>query len=143
MTALRDGDTATLLAPTETDPPIQVIDAWVSTTLRALPDPERLRAVLVAHELFVAARSRRAAPYVVRLSIVDRRQTLVVAIDDATADTAAVTEAGSVGALLAAALSGRCGVEQRARARTTWAELPFDVGRLRLLPPRTDRRGAR
>lgn len=141
MTADRNADTATLLVPTEHDPPIQVVDAWVGVTLRELTAPERLRAVLVAHEMVAAARARRAAPYVLRLGVVDRHRTLEVAVDEATAEATADAVPDPAGPLLVAALAGRHGVEQRARARTTWAELRFDVGRLRLLPPRQPRPG--
>lgn len=127
-------DTATLVIPTETDPPAEVVDAWVSATLRALPAPERLRTGLVVHELLADGGS---APYVVRLDLVDRQRTLVVSVD-----TTAGPDDPCSSPLLVAALSRRWGVERRRRARTTWAELDLDAGRVLLYPPRQPRPGS-
>lgn len=119
----RDDD-ATLVVPTETDPPAEVVDAWIHAALRHLPPPARLCAALVANELVTDARGRRAAPYVLRLSVLDRRSTLAVAVDCVTGSDEPV-EAASL--LLVAGLCTRWGVERRLAARTTWAELTVDA----------------
>ncbi|WP_154814747.1 hypothetical protein [Actinophytocola xinjiangensis] len=136
----RDDD-ATLVVPTETDPPTEVVDAWIHAALRRLPAPARLRAALVARELVADARGRRAAPYVLRLSVLDRRSTLAVAVDCATAaDEPMVTSTE----LLVSGLCTRWGVERRLSARTTWAELTVDAsGPLRLHAPDQPRPGFR
>lgn len=128
-------DTATLVIPTDTEPSVDVVDAWLNLTLRGLPALQRLRTVLVVRELLGHGRS---APYVVRLSVVDRGHTLAVSVDDATTAPAGPDPAG----LIVAALATRWGVEQRRQARTTWAEFHLDEPRLRLFPPRQPRPGS-
>lgn len=126
-------DDATLVVPTETDPPAEVVTAWIYAALRDLPAPARLRAALVADELLTDARARRAAPYVLRLTVLDRRSTLAVAVD-CTATSETPVPAASL--LLVSALSTRWAVERRRTARTTWAELTVDAeGPLRLRLP--------
>jgi hypothetical protein len=126
-------DDATLVVPTETDPPAEVVEAWIHAALRDLPAQARLRAALVAHELVTDARARRAAPYVLRLTVLDRRSTLAVSVDCAAASDASVP---GTSLLLVAGLCTRWGVERRLSARTTWAELTVDAPRpLRLHTP--------
>jgi len=128
----RDDD-ATLVVPTETDPPAEIVEAWIHSALRRLPAPARLRAALVAQELVADARGRRAAPYVLRLSVLDRRSTLAVAVDCATSADEPMPAANR---LLVSGLCTRWGVERRLAARTTWAELTVDApGPLRLHAP--------
>jgi hypothetical protein len=127
----RDEDGATLVVPTDTDPPPDVVEAWVCAALRELPEPLRLRATLVTLEL--VARARRCPPYVVRLIVLDRRRTLAVSVEDCTPASGA--EAADADLTLVAGLSSRCGVEQRARARTTWAELAAENGSILLGGP--------
>jgi hypothetical protein len=126
MTAYRGNDGATLVVPTETDLSPGAVAAWVRAALGGLPEPAGLRAVLVTLDLVHGARARRAAPYVVRLTTLDRRRTLVVHVDDCTpAHAGCATDTSPV---LAAALSSRWGVQQRRRGRTTWAELAIHTG---------------
>lgn len=114
-------DGATFVIPTETDASLDLLEEWLALALVELPQPIRLRAALVTLDLVAAARTRHAAPYVVRLSTLDRRRTLVVSVDDGTA--AHDDRSPDPTLSLVAGLSTRWGVEQRVRARTTWAEL--------------------
>jgi hypothetical protein len=114
-------DSATFVIPTETDPSWDMLEGWLHMALLDLPQPVRLRVALVALDLVASARTRQGAPYVVRLSTLDRRRTVVVAVDDST--PVLQDSPGDSSLVLVAALCTRWGVEQRIRARTTWAEL--------------------
>lgn len=133
MIHARDEDGATLVVPTGTDPPTGVVDDWVRAALRDLPETFRLRATLVTLDL--VERARRCPPYVVRLTVLDRRRTLAVSVEDCT-PAPGVDETGLT---LVAGLSTRWGVEQRARARTTWAELAAETGSILLGGPEQPR----
>jgi hypothetical protein len=126
MTVPPREETATLVLPTEDDPPAEVIAAWILQALSELPASARLRATVVAHELLTAARHRRSAPYVLRLTTRDRR-TLAVTVDDCDPEP----DDGS-NLVVVAGLADQWGVERRRRARSTWAELAVDspAGRL-------------
>lgn len=127
----RGEDDATLVIPTETDPPADAVAAWIHAALQQLPAPARLHAALVAHELLTDARGRRSAPYVLRLTTLDRRATLTVSVDDCTTDPDHPDE----NLVLVSGLCARLGVEQRRRGRTTWAELVVDAPDVRLSRP--------
>ena len=117
MTRPSGEENATLVLPTEDDPPAEVVAAWILQALSDLPAPARLSATVVAHELLTAARRRRSAPYVLRLTTHDS-QTLAVSVDDCDPEPDDGPDL-----VLVAGLSTRWGVERRRQARTTWAEL--------------------
>jgi hypothetical protein len=119
-------DGATLVLPAENGLPSHAVDEWVHAALGELPAPARVLAALVTHELLANARRSWSAPYVVRLTALDRRGTLAVLVDDCTpAEREAEPDPNLA---LVAALSTRWGVEQRRYGRTTWAELSVDRG---------------
>jgi len=122
-------ENATLVLPTEHDPPAEVVAAWILRALSELPAPARLRAAVVAHELLTAARRRGSAPYVLRLATLDRR-TLGVSVDDCDPEPD-----DGPNLVLVDGLSTRWGVERRSRGRTTWAELAVELPQGRLCRP--------
>ncbi|MGH3758042.1 hypothetical protein [Actinophytocola sp.] len=129
----RGEDSAVLLLPTDDEPSDELVAAWVHGALRDLPALPRLWASMVTGELVAAARGRMAAPYVLRLTVMDGRRALAVLVDECTAQPDDSLSDPSL--VLVAGLSTRWGVEQRPRARTTWAELALEVPVVGLTPP--------
>lgn len=133
-TLYRYEDRATLIMPTELDPPMDVIRGWIRGALGDVPVVARLHATLVADELVTNARRHGRAPYVLRLAVRGGGRTLLVSVDDCAAE---LGESWSLrtGLVLVGGLSRRWGVERRRRAKTVWAEVLLDGPVLDLAAP--------
>lgn len=130
---------ATLIIPAADDPPVDVVRCWVLDALATVSATARLRTALVVEELVANARRHARPPYVLRLVLGGEHRALRVFVDDCAPDFR-VPRPGA-GLALVDALSRTWGVEQRARAKTVWAEVALDVPAAGLVPPPQPRPG--
>jgi len=130
------GQTALLVIPTDHLPRAAAIHAWIRGALGNLPAPARLHAAVVTSELVTTARRLGRPPYVLQLTVVDYPDRadhgLLVTVDDCTPELPASLDADLI---LVRALSRRWGVDRRVAAKSVWAELAFDAGRITLTTP--------
>lgn len=117
---------ATLIIPTDDDPPMEVVLCWLFGALVGVPVLPRLHVALVAAELVDNARQHGSPPYVLRLALDEPQRAIGVCVEDCTQDSAQPWPSGA-GLVLVEGLSRAWGVERRARAKTVWAEVPLGV----------------
>lgn len=132
---------ATLIIPAEDDPPVDVVRCWVLGALVDVPLVPRLRTALVVEELIANARQHAEPPYVLRLVLDGEHRALRVFVDDCVPEFPAPGADGGAGLVLVDALSRDWGVEQRARAKTVWADVALGVRASGLVMPPQPRPG--
>lgn len=125
---------ATLIIPTDDDPPMEVVHCWLLGALIGVPVIPRLHVALVAAELVDNARRHGHPPYVLRLALDRGHRAIGVCVDDCLPDSGELWPVGA-GLVLVDGLSREWGVERRVRAKTVWAEVSLGVHTTGLVVP--------
>lgn len=123
---LADDDQAAMIMPTDADPSMDTVRAWVVRALDSVPVAQRLRAVIVVEELVSNARRHGRLPCVLRLSLDHTRRNLLVFVEDSAPDDGGVWSARA-GLSFVDGLASDWAVASRLRGKTVWAEIALGV----------------
>jgi hypothetical protein len=132
-------DLATMVIPTDGDPPPDMVRTWVADVLVGVPAVPRLRAVVVADELVSNARRYGCLPCVLRLSLHRTRRRLLVCVEDSGDDDGVLWPSGA-GLSFVEGLTSDWAVDSRPRGKAVWAEIVLGARVPGLvIPPRPPR----